>query len=373
MKSTFDRALEKAKIDIMFGGSVFLTTIAFNLHHKEDSSIPTACVDGITIKYNPDFFLSLNSKLRTSLIIHETWHVALSHMVRKGVRDHRIYNEAGDYVINQLIVDEDRPIGDGWLYNPKYKGMSTEQIYDILHKNKEENKEETLSTNPLAGDVREASESTSTEIKSTIDRIILQAHTVSDMAKQDCGNSSAEMQRYIEDLRNPKLPWESILHQFISTNVQEDYSWSKPNKKYMPEFILPSLYSEAIESLTFAVDTSGSISNEVLRKILSEIEYIKDVFNPKKLTIIDCSNKIHGIHELSADESVLDIEFVGKGGTACKPVFDYCDKEDTKVLIYFTDLYMKLPTEELGYPLLWVVYDNPKAVASIGEIAFIDI
>lgn len=374
MKTPFDRALEKAKINIMFNGSIFLTTIAFNLYHKENKEIPTARVDGTTIEYNPDFFLSLSSDLRTSVIIHETWHVALSHILRRGSRDHELYNEAGDYVINQLILDGGLPIENTWLYESSFKGLSTGQIYNLLKKDKDENTlKYSSSGNPLAGDIIEAPKGSAKEIKVKLDNIIMQGHIASEMSNKKQGNLPGEIARYIKELCNPKVPWESLLQQFVADKIKDDYTWTRPNKRYMPEFILPTLHSDSLQSLTFAIDTSGSISDKTLQKILSEIEYIRDLFKPKKLTIIDCDRKINNIHEITEYDNILDLKFKGGGGTACKPVFDYCDKEETNALIYFTDLYMTIPNQDLDYPLLWIVYDNPSPKAGIGEIVFIDI
>ena len=60
-----ERAFNKAKVGIIAGKSVFLSTILFSLKHVWDESIQTANVDGITMRLNPDWFYELPSQNRS--------------------------------------------------------------------------------------------------------------------------------------------------------------------------------------------------------------------------------------------------------------------------------------------------------------------
>ena len=141
----------------------------------------------------------------------------------------------------------------------------------------------------------------------------------------------------------------------------------------MPDFYLPTQYSESLTHITVAIDTSGSINDEDLRKILSEIQYIRDTFKPQRMTILDCDNRLNNIYDIDENTHILDLKFTGGGGTSCKPVFKYIKDNPTTALIYFTDLYMTKWTTEVDFPILWIVYNNPKATAPIGEITYYDI
>ena len=77
------QALNKAKIELMRRpDSVFFITVCFSLKHIWDSSIKTAATNGIDIKFNPGFFMSLTAEERLFLLLHETCHVAYQHMCR---------------------------------------------------------------------------------------------------------------------------------------------------------------------------------------------------------------------------------------------------------------------------------------------------
>jgi predicted metal-dependent peptidase len=68
------------------------------------------------------------------VIAHEVLHIALLHEQRAGVRDHYLWNVSCDYVINRWLVQ--LGLGKmptiGLLYDPKFDGMSADEIYDIL-------------------------------------------------------------------------------------------------------------------------------------------------------------------------------------------------------------------------------------------------
>jgi len=402
-----DKALDRAKIGVMLNGSVFLATVTFSLKHSFNSECKTARTDGISIEYNPTFFKSLNPEQRTALIAHEAWHVALMHMTRQGKRLPDFYNYAGDYVINQLLVDDNFELPPNGLQDDKYRDMSTNQVYDILYEeapkidmdlldivfsdgsgDKEQDKEQggnEPNNDPgkakgSGGEGDKEEEKTKAqgkkptpnkntkEIEAHIKGILVKASTQSKLHNEKPGSIPGEILREIDRLINPKLPWEAILQRFLTEKVKDDYTWQRPNKRFLPDFYLPTQYSESLTHITIAIDTSGSITPEDLRAILSEIQYIRDVFKPKKMTILDCDRTIHNVYEVDEDTHILDLKFTGGGGTSCFPVIHYCKDNPTTALVYFTDLYLQKWTKEVDFPILWIVYDNPNAKVPIGEI-----
>ena len=382
------KTLDKAKIGVMLQGSVFISTVAFSLKHSFREDIATAGTDGKNIFYNPTFWESLNPNQRISLIAHEAWHVALLHITRRGERDPMLYNVAGDYVINQLLVDDGFELPDGGLQDSKYRGWSTNQVYDALEK---DNPPE----NPMDGDIiyvgspegnedeveggkgnstdSQKIEQQTKEIEAQVKEILVKATTQSKMHGEQAGSVPSEISRELDKLINPRLPWETLLERFLNEKVKNDYSWTRPNKRYAPDFYLPTQYSEALEHICVAIDTSGSINNEDLIKILTELQYIRDTFKPEKMTIIDCDCQINHVYDVTPDTHVLDLEFTGGGGTSCFPVFKHLEKNPTKALIYFTDLYMQQYNKQVDFPVLWVVYDNPNAQVEVGDIIHYDL
>src|SRR5690606_20745255 len=83
----------------------------------------------------------------------------------------------------------------------------------------------------------------------------------------------------ISELVDPKLDWREIIRNKIQTRFRKESTWRRPNKRYLQNgFVLPShLYGETV-SIALAIDTSGSISEEMIREVISEIVNILNFY-----------------------------------------------------------------------------------------------
>src|SRR5690554_3436799 len=132
-KEELSKALSRTKIALMGSAdSAFFTSCVFGLKHEFDDSIPTACTNGYWVKYNSEFFMKQTPPKRLGLLLHETLHVIFLHMGRLKGRDMTKWNYACDYVINLILVDRGFELPAGALLDKKYKGMSAEEVYDLL-------------------------------------------------------------------------------------------------------------------------------------------------------------------------------------------------------------------------------------------------
>ncbi len=141
MMEAMDR-IKKAKVAIMrhpkfcaFSGVMAMGT------HTLDDSIPTACTDGLNVRYAPAFVQSLNDKQLNLVVLHETLHVAFRHMrVWKHLwkENRKLANIAADHFVNLALVEAD-PSGDflempavGVMPNPGFHGWNVQRIFDHL-------------------------------------------------------------------------------------------------------------------------------------------------------------------------------------------------------------------------------------------------
>ena len=363
---TVEDYLRHAKIDLMTK-SVFLSTICLSLKHSFTDTIPTAATDGLSIIYNPTFFAGLTAPERAGLLAHEVWHVAFNHLKRVGSRDKLSWNYAGDYVINLMLTDSGHTVPSGGLLDKKYKDMSTEEVYELI---KDDDKDNHGGSNFVIDLLDAPGDTKDSDINSQVTDIIIRAQLQSRISGKDKAEIPGEITRAIDELINPKLPWNQLLVRFLSNMVKDDYTWARPNKRFFPHHYLPSQYSPTIGDIVVAIDTSGSVSQEDLVEMLSEIEDIRTTFKPESLTIIDCDSSIHNVFKIEKYDNILELKFQGCGGTDFQPVIDYCNEQQPEVLIYFTDLQAEDITEEPGYPILWICNSkhNP---SSVGETIYI--
>jgi predicted metal-dependent peptidase len=103
---------------------------------QADDWCPTAATNGKNFYYNTKFVEKLSVKKLEFLFGHEILHCVFDHLGRVGSRDRMLSNIAQDYAVNQILVDE--RIGEKITevqicYDPKYRGMAWEEIYDELY------------------------------------------------------------------------------------------------------------------------------------------------------------------------------------------------------------------------------------------------
>jgi predicted metal-dependent peptidase len=368
MSADLEGKLLKAKIELMTR-SAFISTIALSLRHVITNATPTADVNGTVIRYNPEFLEKQTVLQFAGLMAHECWHVAFQHLSRRGNRDPIIWNVAGDYIINHLLTKAGFEIPVGGLLDKKYGDeWSTDGVYDDLMKNKKD-----FDTGTLMLDIREDEFQDSKKgptLDSAITNIIVRAKTQAQVAGKAAGEIPNEILRIIDELLNPKLPWPVILNRFLDQRTREEYSWARRNRRYRDDY-MPSLHSYGLGHLTFAIDTSGSIDDDELQEMLSEIKGVQQIFNPEHMTIIDCDSVIHSVYEIDQNTDIMSLNFNGGGGTRFQPVLDYVSEHPTQALIYFTDLEGESLLEPVEYPVLWICNSNHEP-ATIGETVYIN-
>ena len=357
------KELDKTKIGLMMQGGTFLIAVGLMMQHVFTEIVSTAATDGKRIYFNPAFFTGLSKQERIGVLAHEIMHIALMHPIRKGERDHNLYNQAGDYVINDILRNSGYVLPEPHLYDAKYHGWSTEEVYDDLLQHQGKQNE----PNILDGDIdfsEDADTETKGDIATSIQDNVMKARAQAKMeGGEEAGKIPGEVDRLIDDLINPVLDWSQLLARFMDSNTKNDHTWKRPNRRYFPTHYMPTMYSETIAHLTVAIDTSGSVTDPMMSEILTEVKSIYDTYQPTNMTILDCDQSIHNIHEVDDSTDIMKLKFTGGGGTSFYPVLDYCKENATNVLLYFTDLYAESITAEDGYEFetMWICYSKQEA------------
>lgn len=368
------KALDKAKIQLMSTpDTVFFTTVCFSLKHVWDESIPTACVNGIELRINPQFFFQLDESERVFLLLHEVGHVIFLHCTsRQGNRCPRKWNIAGDYVINGMLKERGFKLPRGGLYDPQYVGMSTEQVYDLLPDTPSQPLPmQDVVIGPMPGEQDGGKPGqapvTQQDIDNQITDILVRAATQSRLAGEKPGSIPGLVEIFLDRLLSPKLPWQTILRRFLNERIKEDYSWQRPNRRFFPDMYLPSPHSEGLQHLAFAVDTSGSVSDSDFQRFISEIAGVLRQFKPKQLTLIQFDTRIKSIDEIHSVDELMQVKFTGRGGTQITEVLDWTEEQQPQALLVFTDGEFRQEERRLKSPLVWLIHDNPRFQGRMGK------
>lgn len=134
--------IQKAKLNIMLRDP-FFATILLNLQISQDNAkTETAATDGKAIYYNINFFNKLNDKEMQFILIHEILHLCFYHHTRRQDRNPKLWNIASDYVINYYAQQAGYTLPEGTLIDYRYKGLTTEQLYNLLNKQQQQQKKQ---------------------------------------------------------------------------------------------------------------------------------------------------------------------------------------------------------------------------------------
>jgi predicted metal-dependent peptidase len=375
--STLDR-IGKAKIKLLLDPSqTFLASLVLSLNTKIDNDIPTACTNGLEIRFNEEFVSKLSGPELRFLIAHETWHVAFLHMTRRGNRDPQKWNHAADYVINHMLVKAGFTMIEGGLYDDKYAGMSSEEVYDLLPE------PDSLPNNPLDGDFEDAEGNSSKgknkggqgpdgksptqgEIEDKVQDAIIKAATQAKMANQ-AGSIPGHIARMVDDILNPKLPWQVILTNYMSAKTKAEKSWSRRNKRFRSTY-LPSRLSESMGNVNIYVDASGSVSQDEFQAYISEMHDIRDSLKPELMKVISFDTQLKDEFIMERGEEI-EVSFQGGGGTWIEPVITHAEQEETDVTIIFTDGYFgDVDYSNVPNDIIWVIVNNPSWTCPVGTV-----
>jgi len=330
--------------------------------------VPTMGVDVYgNMPYCDEWVAGLNQEDLMMVIAHETMHLALMHLIRKGSRQIRLWNVATDEAINNLLKHEMR-IWKGALCSAQFDNKAAEEIYDELLKDitinnvyggncpnsfdahfYDETKDPNEKGSPLQSPGQE---------KLDPSRLIKDAAS---FAKSQ-GKMPAGMARLFKELLEPKMNWKELLQKYIMSVLPQDWTYTRPSKRAQAAgFYMPSIVKETVEIIV-GVDSSGSISDHEYQQFLSEIFGMTRAVSNLKATILICDAAISQVVEIdNSFNPAMDIEGRGYGGTSCLPVFDWIHnerRENVRLLVYLTDGYIDEPiamTYTTGYPVLWIV------------------
>ena len=134
-KMTDVNVIIKARARLM-RQDIGIASMLLGLDLVESEQHDTMATDGERIFWNPKWVSTIEPREIEAVLIHEALHVVFEHPLRRGNRNHKLWNIACDYAINSYIVyDLGLSLPDGGLLDRKYHGMSAEQIYRILDTN----------------------------------------------------------------------------------------------------------------------------------------------------------------------------------------------------------------------------------------------
>ena len=150
-----------------------------------------------------------------------------------------------------------------------------------------------------------------------------------------------------------------------------DYTFTPSDKRFSSgDFIIPAFAPDETENyrhIWFCVDTSGSITYEMLSTVLFEIRCAVEQLDGLEGLLSFFDTTVTPPVEFEDEETLLAQKPVGGGGTRFAAIFDYMKKhmleegdELPVAVIILTDGECIFPKEEaaLDVPVMWVICDS---------------
>lgn len=341
--------IEKARIALTIE-EPFFGSLALRMPLVKDPKCTTAYTNGKLIGYNPDFIHGLTSDQLKGLLAHEVMHVALAHHLRRGERDPGKWNVAGDYAINDLLLES------GFVLPPDgLSGMGTKLSAEAIYKRLPDD----VGDSHHWGEVRDYPgqddhDATPAELKKVEQEVRIMVNQAATQAKA-MGRLPGELERLVAGITHPPLNWREVFRRFMDRLSRNDYSWTPPNRRYIHQgFYLPSPLSMTIGDGVVAVDTSGSVTNRQVAQFAAELSAIVEVVETI-VTVIYCDRKVKRVERFNRYDLPLKINPLGGGGTDFRPPFEWIKEKGMSPawLVYLTDLAGKRFPSEPAYPVMW--------------------
>jgi len=353
----------------------------------EEAEISTAWTDGAKMYFGRSFF-EFSEEEQVAVCIHECLHVAFRH-VQRGLKIYEkegsayradLWNVACDGVINNSIarlpwaqlpehcVDLEKLLGADVLKAKPAHLWTSERVYDEL---KTRRRGLPVLSFGLANDLngsRVASgpgiapgsnprdrypDSHQTEMETKIwrERIV---------RAQAGSHPGGVLRKLASDVPQSHVRWELALREFLNARClpTTESSWNRPSRRTLSQgqrarFIeAGNERKKGLTRIGVVVDTSGSISDEVIGIFVGELNEIMRV-TAAETVVVDCDAEVQMVRIFR--QPPVDYSPRGGGGTDFRPGLAELERQRVTVGVYLTDLCGIFPERRPSFPLLWAI------------------
>lgn len=195
------------------------------------------------------------------------------------------------------------------------------------------------------------------------------------------GHCPAGMEGFDDLMKPSREPWYNHLHRFMQALSQSEYNWARINRRHLVQhnIFTPANYSESLEHVVFAIDTSGSVFDRQSQAgFAGHVNAILAETKPKHTHVLYFDAKVQRHDELEYGALEFSTRPKGGGGTDFCPIFEYLENEGIQAdaVVVLTDCCGGFPDDAPPYPVLWASIIDPKDLGHyhppFGEVVHVD-
>ena len=198
------------------------------------------------------------------------------------------------------------------------------------------------------------------------------------------GDKAGNMMQNLREVNRERYNYTAFIKKFAvlgeAMKINDDefdyiyYTYGLKLYDKMP-LIEPLEYKDVkrIREFVIAIDTSGSVSGDLVQKFIQKtyniLQSTESFFSKINVHIIQCDAEIQEDAKITSQEDfdryLNNMKLRGLGGTDFRPVFEYVDGlrekkefQNLKGLIYFTDGFGTFPAKKPPYETAFVFIDD---------------
>lgn len=168
------------------------------------------------------------------------------------------------------------------------------------------------------------------------------------------------------------LDWRKVLAREMNDENQAVWSYRRADEENDFQARIESLERPSKASVEIMIDTSLSVSNDLIRGFLREI---KNILKRASVKAGCFDARFHGFAEIKKEKDVDDFNIVGRGGTSFDDAVTGFSKDKNTYKIVFTDGYDELSNTKQNMNiknLYWLVYENKDFKPCNGKVLMVD-
>jgi len=212
-----------------------------------------------------------------------------------------------------------------------------------------------------------------------------------DTTSRTWGQSAGDMIQELREVNRERYDYTEFLQRFMvigeNVEINDDdfdpifYTYGLSLYGNMP-LVEPLEFREVrkIREFVIAIDTSESVSGEIVQKFVNKtyniLKQSQNFFTKTNIHIIQCGAAVTEDAKITCqddfDEYMDRMELHGFGGTDFRPVFEYVDAlirehefTNFKGLIYFTDGFGTFPADKPDYDAAFVFLDEAREIPDL--------
>ena len=353
-----EQLMKQALSKLLLNGNQFFAHLAMRMEFIPDNTCAKGWTNGNVIAYNPEYVSALTPQLRMSFIARFVLHTACGHMWRRNHREPLKWSMACALVVTAMMLESGLSVTDDWPYDAQFASCSAEEVYRQLP--------------DVPGGIGWVQDAPGDGISQDEKQVqVLEA--IHHASKQ--GTLPKGLQRLVTTITQPACKdLVAALLEFVSRRARNDYTYTRPSRRGIQQGIYnPSLYSLECPPVVACVDTSGSITDELLRTYVGALQRVLDECNPENMVVISCDAAVHKVATFYPGDDVRG-PFPGSGGTDFRPAINEAVKHEPSCCLYITDMQGTFPAKAPDFPVLWVVADKQgqRLTAPFGQVLHVD-